>query len=91
MSARQDVESPRLSAEDSAEAQLRHELRAFLRDNLGEFSAADSMAGGFNPAFSREMGRRGWIGSSWPKRYGGQDAAAQSRFIIVEEMLAAGA
>ena len=29
--------------------------------------------GGFNRDFSRAMGKRGWIGMTWPKQYGGHE------------------
>ena len=29
--------------------------------------------GGFNRDFSRRMGERGWIGMTWPKKYGGHE------------------
>ena len=41
--------------------------------------------------FSRKMGARGWIGMTWPKRYGGHERSALERYVVLEEMLAAGA
>ena len=35
--------------------------------------------------------RRGWIGMTWPRRYGGADASALQRYVVLEELLAAGA
>ena len=37
------------------------------------------------------MGERGWIGMTWPKRYGGHGRSALERYVVVEELLAAGA
>jgi alkylation response protein AidB-like acyl-CoA dehydrogenase len=37
------------------------------------------------------MGARGWIGMTWPKRYGGHERTAIERYVVLEEMLAAGA
>jgi alkylation response protein AidB-like acyl-CoA dehydrogenase len=51
----------------------------------------DSWLSGHSPAFSRELGRRGWIGMTWPACYGGRDASTMTRFAVVEELLAAGA
>lgn len=42
-------------------------------------------------AFSEQCGRRGYIGATWPKAYGGQDLSPIEQFVIIEEMLAAGA
>jgi hypothetical protein len=46
---------------------------------------------GYDADFTRMLGARGWIGVTWPKRYGGGEMSALSRYVIVEEMLAAGA
>ena len=43
------------------------------------------------PHFSREMGQRGWIGMTWPKQHGGHERSALERYVVLEEMLAAGA
>jgi alkylation response protein AidB-like acyl-CoA dehydrogenase len=45
----------------------------------------------FDPAFSRALGQRGWIGMTWPARYGGAGCSARERLIVIEELLAAGA
>src|SRR5262249_18278029 len=47
--------------------------------------------GGFDPEFSRKLGARGWIGLTWPKRYGGQERSFLERYVLLEELLAAGA
>jgi alkylation response protein AidB-like acyl-CoA dehydrogenase len=41
--------------------------------------------------FSRAMAARGWIGMTWPKKYGGHEKSAFERYVVIEEMLAAGA
>ena len=72
---------------------LRAELRAFLaeagRDWSPRVRAYSWM--GFDRDFSREVGRRGWIGMTWPKEYGGGERTALERYVVLEEMLAAGA
>ncbi len=77
-----------------AEAEpLRAEVRAFLADALKDrppLRKADSWMGA-DPAFSRELGRRGWLGMALPKRYGGQEAGPFARYVVIEELLAAGA
>ncbi|GAN78468.1 acyl-CoA dehydrogenase family protein [Acidisphaera rubrifaciens] len=76
----------------AAEA-LRAEVRAFLRDALADrkpLARAESWSG-FDADFSRAMGRRGWIGMTWPKQYGGHERSALERYVVLEEMLAAGA
>ena len=79
-----------LPAESEA---LRAEVRAFLQEELALLPAAGRAKSwfGFDPAFSRKVGQRGWIGVTWPKPYGGHDRPAGDRYVVIEEMLAAGA
>jgi alkylation response protein AidB-like acyl-CoA dehydrogenase len=72
---------------------LRHEVRAFLREELGGMVAVrrSQSWSGWDPEFSRKMGARGWIGMRWPRRYGGHERSALERYVVLEEMLAAGA
>ena len=72
---------------------LRQQVRSFLADALARRSPlqrADSWMGA-DPAFSRELGRRGWLGMALPRRHGGQDAGPWARYVVIEELLAAGA
>ncbi|MGJ7566410.1 acyl-CoA dehydrogenase family protein [Variovorax sp. GB1R11] len=77
---------------DEAEA-FRHEVRAFLATNLEPappvVRARTWMA--FDAAFSRRLAQRGWVGITLPASYGGAGLDAFRRFVLVEEMLAAGA
>jgi alkylation response protein AidB-like acyl-CoA dehydrogenase len=78
---------------DPAAEALRQEVRDFLATELRDRPAsarAESWSGN-DPAFSRKMGTRGWIGMTWPKQYGGQERSALDRYVVLEEMLAAGA
>jgi alkylation response protein AidB-like acyl-CoA dehydrogenase len=72
---------------------LRAEVREFLRETLGESGPLRRAGswGGFDREFSRKMGARGWIGMTWPKQYGGHERSALERYVVTEEMLAAGA
>lgn len=76
----------------AAEA-LRGQVRAFLADTLHGYPADQRAHSwmGFDPAFSRKLGQRGWIGMALPQRYGGSDAGPFARYVVVEELLAAGA
>lgn len=72
---------------------LRQEIRAFLSRELGALAPelkAQSWSG-FNPAFSRKLGAQGFIGLTWPKTYGGHERSALERYVVIEELLAAGA
>src|SRR3712207_9055538 len=46
---------------------------------------------GVDPAFSRKLGERGWLGMTWPKQYGGHERTAMERYAVTAELLAAGA
>ncbi len=84
---------PRLDFDSDADI-LRRDVRAFLASELdaGGFTpAADCWVSGADPEFSRKMGGRGWLGMTWPREYGGQERPAHHRFVVTEEMLAAGA
>ncbi len=72
---------------------LRGEVRAFLAEQLAEYPPAlrSQTWTGFDPEFSRKMGERGWIGMTWPKTYGGGERTAFERYVLLEELLAAGA
>jgi alkylation response protein AidB-like acyl-CoA dehydrogenase len=72
---------------------LRSEVREFLRTTLHGHSAHKRARswGGFDREFSRKVGDRGWIGLTWPKKYGGHERSALERYVMLEEMLAAGA
>jgi alkylation response protein AidB-like acyl-CoA dehydrogenase len=72
---------------------LRAEVRQFLD---AEFAGARPIKrakswGGFDREFSRRVGARGWIGMTWPKQYGGHERSYLERYVVLEEMLAAGA
>jgi len=72
---------------------LRAEVRAFLAEHLPRRALTEGIGswGGHDREFSRKMGARGWIGMTWPKRYGGHERSALERYVVLEEMLAAGA
>jgi alkylation response protein AidB-like acyl-CoA dehydrogenase len=78
----------------AAAEEVRAEVREFLAAELaaGSFSThVDTWLSGVDPAFSRKLGERGWLGMTWPKRYGGHERTAMERYAVTEELLAAGA
>ncbi len=84
---------PRLEFDQEANA-LRANVRAFLdneREEGGFEPCADCWVSAADPNFSRKMGQRGWLGMTWPTRYGGGNRSVAHRFVVTEEMLAAGA
>lgn len=73
---------------------LRREVREFLRDEIASGriqSRCDQWLAGWDEAFSRRLADRGWLGMALPERYGGASASPLARFVVVEELLAAGA
>jgi alkylation response protein AidB-like acyl-CoA dehydrogenase len=77
-----------------AAEEVRAEVRAFLAEELaaGTFTThADTWLSGVDPAFSKKLGERGWLGMTWPKKYGGHERSAMERYAVTEELLAAGA
>lgn len=66
---------------------LRAEVRDFIDGWHGDRHGAASF-GGFDPAFSEALGRRGWIGMGFPKRYGGGGYGLTERLVVLEELLA---
>jgi alkylation response protein AidB-like acyl-CoA dehydrogenase len=72
---------------------FRAEVREFLRTSWTP-PAADIRAHswmGFDGDFSRKLAQRGWVGVTLPRAYGGAEMDAFSRFVLVEELLCAGA
>lgn len=69
---------------------LREEVRAFLAAE-SFVPRCNQWMDGHDPSFSRKLGERGWIGMTWPTRYGGGGRSALERFAVTEELLAAGA
>src|SRR4249920_2080907 len=74
--------------------ELRKEVRAFLAEEIaaGTFdphkpNREDTDA----PEFSRRVGARGWLGMTWPKKYGGHERTFLERYVVTEEMRVANA
>ncbi|MGH3630962.1 MAG: acyl-CoA dehydrogenase family protein [Sciscionella sp.] len=76
-----------------AEETLRKEVREFLAEELppGSYRPGLGMNAVHSADFSRKLAARGWVGMAVPSEYGGHDRSAVDRFIVVEELLAAGA
>src|SRR5258708_34683368 len=72
---------------------LRNEVRDFIADELaaGLWVPNSDFGSHRSAAFSRRLGARGWIGMTWPKRYGGGERSMLERYVVTEELLAAGA
>ncbi len=81
----------RISLQEETEV-LRAEVRRFLDCHRAHFEHPNSdFSTGHDPAFSQKLGEQGWIGMTWPKAYGGSESSFFERYVITEEVLAAGA
>ncbi|MFD5184356.1 acyl-CoA dehydrogenase family protein [Streptomyces sp. NPDC058372] len=91
MTATIDLSAHRL---DNASRLLREEVRAFLAEEraAGTFvPRCDAWMTAADRDFSKRLGARGWLGMTLPSRYGGHDRSPLDRFVVTEELLAAGA
>jgi alkylation response protein AidB-like acyl-CoA dehydrogenase len=73
---------------------FREEIRGFLRSELAvepRRVREDGWVVGFSRTFSEKLGKRGWLGLTWPRQYGGQARSVLERLILTEELLRAGA
>ena len=73
---------------------LRLEVRNFITKSIndGDFSpTADAWVFSASPDFSKKIGTMGWLGMSFPRKYGGHERTALERYIVTEELLASGA
>ncbi len=72
---------------------LREQVRAFL----SKHQPSDDPVRRANcwavsdPEFSRALGVAGFVGMLWPKQYGGHERHPLERYVVLEELLAAGA
>ena len=69
---------------------LRTEVREFLNAETDWHPNSDFNAGA-SPEFSKRFAAKGWIGMTWPKEYGGSGRSFLERYVVTEELLAAGA
>jgi acyl-CoA dehydrogenase len=77
---------------DEATATLRQEVREFIEDNRRHLPRPNSdFATGHDPEFSAKLGAKRWIGLTWPSEFGGSERSFFERYVVTEEILAAGA
>lgn len=85
---------PPAALHSSATDELRSEIRAFVDEQLaaGTFTpSVDGWLAGWDEDFSAALAARGWLGMTVPKEYGGHGRSFLERFVVAEELLAAGA
>ena len=72
---------------------LRDTVRALAQEAVAQMSLARRSRSwsGFDADFSRKLGQAGLLGLTLPREYGGGGRGPFARFVVVEELLAAGA
>ena len=73
---------------------IRAQVREFLAREIeaGTFvPGTKGQGGGHSAEISLKCGEAGFIGMTWSKAYGGHERSFLDRFVVTEEMLAAGA
>jgi acyl-CoA dehydrogenase len=73
---------------------LRAEVRAFIAEEIEAGTIRSSGATGgdsFSREFSRKVGAKGWLGMTWPKKYGGHERTFLERYVVTEELRVANA
>ncbi len=85
---------PPASIDPSSTQALRAEVRQFLAEQLaaGLFTpSVDAWLSGWDENFTTALAARGWLGMIVPVEYGGHGRSFVERFVVTEELLAAGA
>lgn len=85
---------PPVAGDPHALDELRLQVRQFVAEQqqagtIGRY--ADSWLTGWDENFTRALAARGWLGMTVPVEYGGHGRSHQERFVVTEELLAAGA
>jgi alkylation response protein AidB-like acyl-CoA dehydrogenase len=72
-----------------------------LRDRVRAFVAEETVRGAIQPgrqswttfdrAFSKRCAAQGFVAMTWPRAFGGHERSAHERYVVCEELLAAGA
>lgn len=87
------IDTLELTAIPPEDEALRAEVRDFLAQTLDglEPDARARSWMGYDAEFSRRLAERGWLGLTLPREHGGSARGHFARFVLSEELLAAGA
>lgn len=75
-------------------AKLRAQVREFVAQQCADGAwrpRVDTWLSGWDERFTKELAERGWVGMTIPREYGGPGRSALDRYVVSEELLAAGA
>ena len=70
--------------EDDNLKNLRNDVKSFLKTTFNSNNIkpqADAWMYSANPEFSKKLGEKGWLGMSFPKKYGGREKTMLERGI----------
>ena len=68
---------------------LRLEVREFVKNIFKKnciTPSPDAWVFGANTDFSKQLGKKGWLGMSFPKKYGGHERSMLERYVVTEEL-----
>jgi len=85
---------PPAGIEDPAIDALRAEVRMFIAEQQGSRTftpSVDAWLSRWDEKFTAAMASQGWLGMTVPVEYGGHGRSFLERFVVTEELLAAGA
>ncbi|MBC2640423.1 MULTISPECIES: acyl-CoA dehydrogenase family protein [unclassified Rhodococcus (in: high G+C Gram-positive bacteria)] len=84
---------PPVSDDPHALDELRREVRDFVAEYIADgrvHRQVDCWLTGWDEDFTRALAARGWLGMTVPSEYGGHSRSHLERFVVTEELLAAG-
>jgi len=80
---------PPATVNPAATQALRAEVREFIAEQVFTPSV-DAWLTGWDEEFTAALAARGWLGMTVPTEYGGHGRSFLERFVVTEELLAAG-
>ncbi|MCU1514161.1 MAG: acyl-CoA dehydrogenase [Microbacteriaceae bacterium] len=86
--------APPIVQEGQQLTELRQKVREFIRAGIADATLVptiNSWLGGWNEEFSRSLAAEGWLGMTIPVEFGGRGSTFLQRFVVTQELLAAGA
>lgn len=72
---------------------VREEVRQFAKQAMSPYSKLERSRNwtGRDKTFTKKMAEKGWLGMTWPEKFGGKARSSLERYVMLEELLAVGA